>query len=152
MSENDTNQKIQTQGQFDYKPTNTAVYEKTHHVSFSTNVNGVYPVQSPFGVDSEIFILFYACTDAGAKCHLAADINTNNSLNTFQPMGVMGIYLMGVQSIALPETWVPVKDAVYASINGLTTGNIQLIAIWRMRSDMVLPSEEKLKRFSEPTF
>lgn len=153
MSELDkTNQKIATQGQFDFIPSNIPQYEYSQLISFSASANGVYPLQSPFGVDSEVNYNVFSCSDSFARVYMAPDISLLDNLGAIQPGGIVGFFITGAVTLCPADAWVPVKDILNIQISNMSTGSVQLILQWRMRSDMVLPSQEQFKRFSEPTF
>jgi hypothetical protein len=147
-----TNQRIQ--GQFDYIPAPT--YEFSQLVTYSTATNQTYSIVSPFGVDSECSIYYYSCSDGNGRIYAVADIQipplTAATTSPVQPQGITGLYLVGAMQLPLNEAWFPVKDTLYVQIAGLSTGLVQYVLRWRMRADMMLPSQEQFKRFSEPTF
>jgi len=140
-----------SQGQFDFLPSDSPMYEYSTLISFSSATNGTFPLTSSFGVDSELTFYALICTDSAGRVAIVADTSPT-AYSQFQPAGVPGVLLAGVFSLTPATLWIPVKDALNIQISGLATGNVQIVCQWRMRADMVLPSQEKFKRFSEPTF
>lgn len=137
---------------FDNQPRQFTDYEYSQPRSFLVGNNHT-KIDNPFGVDSEVALLYYSTIDGGAIFDMTFDIDAPNpSPQQTNVQGMLGYHFSGTfqSGIDIPLIYIPIKDFVAVNISGVTTGFVLYGVQFRRHAVMYLPKEPQRKYFSDP--
>lgn len=129
-------------GNFDFEENDGYEYSQPITYTFS-NSTGVIKDLSPFGVDSEVGLLYYSSSDSAGVVLLQFDLDVQSQSLTAPPAKTIGMVLRGtVPGTSFTPIFSPVKN--YTSIGyAIATNAIAVITLlYRRESVVTVPQDE----------